>query len=65
MLQAGITEVRYLHPWDPVEAYRDEALAKQYAELRSRFRVFEPVGDPANDDPNMFAGVIGAPPPRR
>jgi len=59
MLQAGITEVRYLHPWDPVEAYKDEALAKQYAELRSRFKVFEPVGDPATDDPNLFAGLIG------
>src|SRR4030081_3333638 len=41
MLQAGVTEVRYLHAWNPVEAYKDEALAKQYAELRSRFGVFE------------------------
>src|SRR5207302_5099080 len=58
MLQAGIAEVRYLHPWDPLEAYRDPALAKQYAELRSRFTHFEPVGDPATDDPNLFAGFI-------
>ena len=54
MLQAGIEEVRYLHPWDPVEAYRDAALAKQYAELKSRFRVFEQVGDPAADSPDLF-----------
>jgi dCMP deaminase len=58
MLQAGVTEVRYLHPWDPLEAYRDPALAKQYAELRSRFAVFEQVGDPAMDVPNLFAGFI-------
>jgi dCMP deaminase len=60
MLQAGINEVHYLHPWDPVEAYKDEALAKQYAELRSRFKVFETVGDPAMDDPNLFATLINA-----
>jgi dCMP deaminase len=58
LLQAGVTEVRYLHAWNPVEAYKDEALAKQYAELRSRFSVFETVGDPAMDDPNLFAGLI-------
>jgi dCMP deaminase len=58
MLQAGISEVRYLHPWDPVEAYKDEALAKQYAELRSRFKVFETVGDPDMDDPGLFAGFL-------
>jgi dCMP deaminase len=58
MLQAGITEVRYLHPWNPVEAYHDPALGQQYAELRSRFTVFEQVGDPAMDDPNLFTRFI-------
>jgi len=58
MLQAGITEVRYLHPWDPTEAYNDPALAKQYAELRSRYQVFEPVGDPAMDDLNLFSRFL-------
>src|SRR5260221_2494650 len=59
MLQAGISEVHYLHPWNPVEAYKDAALAQQYAELRSRFKVFEQVGDPAMDDPILFAAFIG------
>ena len=27
----GIAEVRYLHPWDPTEAYGDPALVAQYA----------------------------------
>jgi dCMP deaminase len=64
MLQAGISEVRYLHPWDPLEAYHDPALAKQYAELRSRFGVFEPVGDPAMDDATLFSAFIDAGPSR-
>src|SRR5258708_736745 len=46
MLQAGITEVRYLHPWDPIEASKDEALAQQYAELRSRFTALQTGGHP-------------------
>ncbi|HEV3124914.1 MAG TPA: dCMP deaminase family protein [Candidatus Dormibacteraeota bacterium] len=59
MLQAGISEVRYLHPWDPLEAYGDEALVQQYAALRSRFNVFEQVGDPATDTDELFAPVLG------
>jgi hypothetical protein len=59
MLQAGITEVRYLHPWDPVEAYGDEALAQQYASLRSRFAVFEQIGDVDMDAPGLFAPILG------
>jgi len=59
MLQAGITEVRYLHSWDPLEAYSDEALAGQYAQLRSRFTVFEQVGDPGMDTPELFAPILG------
>jgi dCMP deaminase len=58
LLQAGITEVRYLHPWDPLEAYGDPALATQYAALRSRFAVFERVGDPSMDTPELFAPVL-------
>jgi dCMP deaminase len=58
LLQAGITEVRYLHPWDPVEAYGDPALATQYAALRNRFAVFERVGDPSMDTPALFAPVL-------
>ncbi|TMC48032.1 MAG: dCMP deaminase family protein [Chloroflexi bacterium] len=58
MLQAGISEVRYLHPWDPQEAYGDPALAAQYAALRSRFSVFEQVGDPAADTPGLFAPFL-------
>jgi dCMP deaminase len=59
MLQAGINEVRYLHPWDPLEAYGDEALVTQYAALRSRFNVFEQVGDPSTDTHELFAPVLG------
>lgn len=58
MLQAGITEVHYLHPWDPTEAYGDPALAAQYAALRARFATFEQVGDPAMDGPDLFASVL-------
>ena len=58
MLQAGINEVRYLHPWDPQEAYGDPALSEQYAVLQSRFDVFEQIGDPAMDNSELFAGVL-------
>ncbi|MFN2451908.1 MAG: cytidine/deoxycytidylate deaminase family protein [Candidatus Dormibacteria bacterium] len=58
MLQAGIREVEYLHPWDPVEAYGDPALAEQYAALRTRFARFEQVGDPALDGDGLFAPLI-------
>jgi dCMP deaminase len=58
LLQAGITEVRYLHPWDPVEAYKDGALAEQYEELRRRFSVFEQVGDPALDSSELFSAML-------
>jgi len=58
MLQAGITEVRYLHPWDPTEAYGDPALAGQYAALRARFASFEQVGDPAIDTPDLFSALM-------
>lgn len=61
MLQAGITEVHYLHPWDPLEAYHDEALATQYAALRSRFAVFEQVGNEAMDGDELFAPILGKP----
>ena len=61
MLQAGIEEVQYLHPWDPAEAYGDAALTAQYAALRARFRTFTQVGDPALDDPSVFASFV----PRR
>jgi hypothetical protein len=54
MLQAGINEVRYLHPWDPTEAYGDPALAAQYAALRARFSTFDRVGDPAMDTADLF-----------
>lgn len=59
MLQAGITEVSYLHPWDPTEAYGDPALAAQYATLRSRFAAFDQVGDPALDRGELFGGILG------
>ncbi len=59
MLQAGITEVHYLHPWDPQEAYGDPELSKQYSSLRARFDVFASVGDPAFDTPDLFAGILG------
>jgi len=58
MLQAGIEEVRYLHPWDPTEAYGDPALAAQYAALRERFATFEQVGDPAMDSADLFASIL-------
>ncbi|HET9050213.1 MAG TPA: dCMP deaminase family protein [Candidatus Dormibacteraeota bacterium] len=59
LLQAGVTEVRYMHRWDPVEAYSDAALAEQYAALRDRFDVFEPVGDPSRDVPGLFDPLLG------
>ncbi len=58
MLQAGIGEVHYLHPWDPLEAYGDPALAAQYAALRDQFAVFEQVGDPAMDTPDLFGAFL-------
>lgn len=58
MIQAGIGEVRYLHAWDPAEAYDDPALVSQYAQLRSRFAVFEQVGDPSLDTPDLFAPLL-------
>jgi dCMP deaminase len=61
MLQAGIEEVSYLHPWDPMEAYGDPALANQYASLRSRFSVFRQVGDPADDANGTFSTYLSPP----
>jgi len=58
LLQAGISEVRYLHSWDPVEAYHDEALAEQYQALRERFTAFEQIGDPAIDSPELFGTLL-------
>ena len=58
MLQAGISEVRYLHQWDPAEAYGDAALVAQYAALRSRFETFEQVGDPAMDTAELFGRFL-------
>ena len=58
MLQAGIAEVRYLHAWDPAEAYGDPALVAQYAALRSRFDTFAQVGDPAMDTPSLFGDFL-------
>jgi dCMP deaminase len=58
LLQAGVTEIRYLHPWDPTEAYKDQALADQYDALRARFEVFEQIGDPGGDTPELFAGML-------
>lgn len=57
MLQAGIREIHFLHPWDPMEAYGEPALADQYATLRSRFDTFIQVGDPERD-----AGELGPAP---
>ncbi len=58
MLQAGINEVHYLHPWDPEEAYGDPALRAQYTALQSRFEVFAQVGDPALDTQQLFAPIL-------
>lgn len=58
LLQAGITEVHYLHPWDSAAEYDDPALAAQYAALRARFSVFQQVGDPSVDTKELFAGFI-------
>ena len=58
MLQAGIVEVRYLHPWDPMEAYDDRALVQQYAALRARFDAFAQVGDPTMDTPELFGAFL-------
>ncbi len=58
MVQAGITDVHYLHPWDPMEAYNDRALVQQYAALRARFETFAQVGDPAMDTPDLFGAFI-------
>jgi len=58
MLQAGIASVRYLHPWDPAEAYGDPALVAQYAALRAKFDTFAQVGEPAMDTPDLFSGFL-------
>ncbi len=58
MLQAGLTEVYYLHTWDPQEAYGDPALAAQYALLKARFDVFSQVGDPASDTNTLFGDML-------
>ncbi|HVA22471.1 MAG TPA: deaminase [Candidatus Micrarchaeia archaeon] len=42
-LQAGIVAVRYLDEWQPAAADQDRELAVQYASLRARFQVFEPL----------------------
>ncbi len=39
-LQAGITSVHYVEDWAPGPSPDDQALAEQYAALRSRFRGF-------------------------
>jgi dCMP deaminase len=59
MLQAGINEVHFLHPWDPMEAYGDPALIAQYAALRARFTSFVQVGDAAKDTPELFGDFVG------
>lgn len=58
MLQAGISEVSYLHPWDPMEAYGDQALAAQYDTLRSCFNSFRQLGDPDLDAAGAFAEYL-------
>jgi hypothetical protein len=58
MLQAGIRDVHYLHPWDPIEAYGDPALAAQYSSLRARFESFAQIGDPDKDSPDAFAALL-------
>jgi len=58
MMQAGISEVHYLHAWDPAEAYGDTALVAQYASLRARFAAFAQVGDPAMDTPDLFGSFL-------
>jgi dCMP deaminase len=64
MLQAGITHVRYLHSWDPSEAYGDPALVAQYAALRAKFEEFSQVGDPAMDTADLFGAFLGRSPNR-
>jgi dCMP deaminase len=61
MLQAGISDVRYLHSWDPSEAYGDPALVAQYAALRAKFAEFSQVGDPAMDTADLFGAFLGQP----
>ena len=58
MLQAGISDVYYLHPWDPLEAYGDQALTAQYAALRARFSTFQQVGDPDDDAEGGFSSYL-------
>ena len=59
LLQAGVSEVHYLHSWDPAEAYGDSALIVQYHALKARFAIFRQVGDPALDTPALFAPLLG------
>ena len=58
LLQAGITDVAYLHPWDPVEAYGAPVLGEQYAALQAHFTRFEQIDDPATDTLEPFAAVL-------
>jgi dCMP deaminase len=64
MLQVGITEVRYLHSWDPVEAYGDLALGSQYDALSSKFEVFKQISDAALDTDQLFGGFLKLRPDR-
>lgn len=58
MLQAGIAEVRYMHPWDPVEAYGDEALRLQYDTLSANFEVFKQISDARLDTGDLFGDFL-------
>jgi dCMP deaminase len=60
LLQAGIEEVHFLHPWNPTEAHHDPGLAQQYAALRARFRSFAQVGDLSTDTEDLFGGFLRA-----
>jgi dCMP deaminase len=59
MVQAGIEEVRFLQQRHPDEFRDDPALARQYAALRERFRVFARIGDPNSDSQDVFTKLMG------
>ncbi len=61
LLQAGVSEVYFLHPWDPAEAYGDSALAAQYQNLVGRFAIFTQVGTPSLDNADLFSSFMASP----
>ena len=62
LLQAGIKEVRFMHPWIPNQdlerGFTSSGLLEQYKALSQQFETFGQIGDPNLDDPDFFKNFI-------